>query len=344
MLLVRRSRHDAPELHDDIFKQYLVEEFVEDYQEGLIGRREALRRLAAITGSPALAAGILAACDSSSSSSPPAPTAPEPATQPSAIASTQPSNQAQPPQPPQPAQAAQAGVTVSEDDPGIVANALGIPGDGFTLLTYLARPQSEGQFPIILVCHENRGLNDHIRDVTRRLAKAGYVGLAVDLLAREGGSDKVDSVPAVLANTPPTRFVADFQAALRHAQTLPFVHKEQVGMVGFCFGGGVTWRCATQMPEIRAAAPFYGPNPPLEDVSQIKAAVLAVYGEQDQRINRGIEAIEGAMQQNNKVFEKMIYTNAGHAFHNDTGPRYNPEAAHDAWAKTLAWFARHVTA
>ena len=335
---VHRSGPDAPEPHDDTFKQYMVEEFVDDYQEGLIGRREALRRLVAVTGSPALAAGILAACDSSSSSSPPASTAPEPADQPSAVAPTLPSTQAQPPQ------TTQAGVTVPEDDPGIVASALRIPADGFTLLSYLARPQGEGPFPIILVCHENRGLNDHIRDVTRRLAKAGYVGLAVDLLAREGGSDKVDSVPGVLGNTPPTQFVADFQAALRHAQTLPFALKEQVGMVGFCFGGGVTWRCATEMPEIRAAVPFYGPNPPLEDVSQIKAAVFAVYGEQDRRINRGIEAIEGAMQQHNKVFEKMIYANAGHAFHNDTGQRYSPEAARDAWARTLAWFERHVKA
>jgi carboxymethylenebutenolidase len=115
-------------------------------------------------------------------------------------------------------------------------------------------------------------------------------------------------------------------------------------MVGFCFGGGITWRVATKTPELRAAVPFYGPNPPLEDVPGIRAAVLAIYGENDANINRGIPAIEEAMKANGKIFEKIIYSNAGHAFHNDTGANYNPEAARDAWAKTLAWFERYLKA
>jgi carboxymethylenebutenolidase len=126
-------------------------------------------------------------------------------------------------------------------------------------------------------------------------------------------------------------------------QTLNFVRKDRAGMVGFCFGGGVTWRCATQIAELRAAIPFSGPNPPLEDVPKIQAAVLGIYGALDTRITGGAAEIEAAMKQNNKTFEKIVYPNANHAFHNDTGASYNPEAAKDAWAKTLAWLDKYVS-
>jgi len=180
--------------------------------------------------------------------------------------------------------------------------------------------------------------------VTRRLAKGGYVGLAVDLLSRHGGSAAVGegNVPGVLGNIAPEQFVADFVAGLQYLQSQPFAQADRVGMTGFCFGGGVTWQVATRMPELLAAVPFYGPHPPLEDVPNIQAAVLAVYGELDTRINSGIPAIEEAMMANNKIFKKLIYPNADHAFHNDTGSRYNPEAAKDAWAQTLAWFDQYV--
>jgi carboxymethylenebutenolidase len=218
------------------------------------------------------------------------------------------------------------------------------PGEGATLQAYLARPKNEGSFPVVLVCHENRGLTDHIKDVARRLAKAGYVALAVDLLSRQGGTGALssDEVPGALGNQPPDQFVQDFLSGWHYLQDKPFAQAERVGMVGFCFGGGVTWRVATRMPELKAAVPFYGPHPPVEDVPGINAAVLAIYGELDQRINQGIPAIEEAMQKNNKIYEKVIYPNADHAFHNDTGPRYNPEAAQDAWKRTLEWFARYV--
>ena len=209
---------------------------------------------------------------------------------------------------------------------------------------YLARPSNEIPAPVILVCHENRGLTPHIQDVARRFAKAGYVGLAVDLLSRQGGSAAVgqDNVPGALGNMLPDQFVEDFKAGWQYLQGQPFADALRVGMTGFCFGGGVTWRVATQMPELRAAVPFYGPHPPVEDVPNIQAAVLAVYGELDSRINSGIPAIEQAMSENNKIYQKLIYENADHAFHNDTGSRYNPDAARDAWEKTLAWFEQYV--
>jgi carboxymethylenebutenolidase len=236
--------------------------------------------------------------------------------------------------------------TVSPDDPAVEAEAVEFAGEGATLLGYLSRPAGEGSFAVVLVCHENRGLTDHIRDVTRRLAKAGYVALAVDLLSRQGGTDSVGSgnVPGALSGLSSEQIVSDFVSGWRYLQTLPGTDAARVGMTGFCYGGGVTWLVATRMPELRAAVPYYGPHPPASDVPNINAAVLAIYGELDTRINQGIPTIEAAMQANGKTYEKVIYPNADHAFHNDTGSRYNPEAARDAWARTLAWFGQYLAA
>jgi carboxymethylenebutenolidase len=236
--------------------------------------------------------------------------------------------------------------TVTPDDPDIAAGEAQIPADGTMLQAYLSRPAGQGSCPVVLVCHENRGLTPHIQDVTRRFAKAGYVALAVDLLSRQGGTNTVGSenVPGALGNIDPDQFVSDFLAGWQHLKSLEFAQTEQVGMTGYCFGGGVTWRVATRMPELLAAIPFYGPHPPLEDVPGINAAVLAIYAGRDARINQGIPAIEEAMLANNKTYEKVIYPDADHAFHNDTGERYNPEAARDAWKRTLDWFERYLKA
>jgi carboxymethylenebutenolidase len=113
-------------------------------------------------------------------------------------------------------------------------------------------------------------------------------------------------------------------------------------MMGFCFGGGVTWQVATQMPELLAAVPFYGPPPPLENIPNIQAAVLAIYGELDSRITSTAAAVEQAMKDNAKTYQKQIYAGADHAFFNDTGTRFNAQAAQDAWKRTLAWFEQYV--
>ncbi|HJS18225.1 MAG TPA: dienelactone hydrolase family protein, partial [Anaerolineales bacterium] len=193
-------------------------------------------------------------------------------------------------------------------------------------------------------CHENRGLTPHIQDVTRRYAKAGYVGLAMDLLSRQGGSAAVgeSGVPGALGNIQPEQFVEDFKSGWRYLQGQPFADASRVGMTGFCFGGGVTWQVAVHMPELLAAVPYYGPHPLPSDVPSINAAVLAIYGGLDNRINSGIPPIEEAMMANNKIYEKVIYPDADHAFHNDTGGRYNPEAAQDAGQRTQAWFDQYV--
>ena len=335
------------------FQRYLAEEFAEDYQEGRLNRRQALKLIASVTGSLVLAETFLAACaPPPQATAIPAPTSTTPPTDAPTLSPTstaeptaEPTVAEAPATAPSPPTAPVSG-TVSPEDPAIEAGPIQFSGEDAMLMGYLARPKGDGPFPVVLICHENRGLTAHIQDVTRRLAKAGYVALAVDLLSRQGGTDAVGSgnVPGALGNISPDQFVQDFRSGWQYLQTLPFADAERVGMVGFCFGGGVTWRMATHMPELKAAVPFYGPHPPAEDVPNINAAVLAIYGERDQRINQGIPAVEAAMQAHGKIYEKVIYPNADHAFHNDTGSRYNPEAAQDAWARTLAWFGKYLTA
>lgn len=340
----------------NLFQRYLVEEFTEDYQEGLLTRREALKLISGVTGSVLMATTILASCVPAEETVSPempgtGPTAASPGLTATTLAEpTSASTEISTSEPVASETARTAGTEAAtpESPPTGEAEVQGseiqFPGEGTTLLGYLARPGGEEARPVILVCHENRGLTPHIQDVTRRLASAGYVALAVDLLSRQGGTPALssDEVPGVLGNTPPDQFVADFLSGWRYLQEQTFAQAERVGMVGFCFGGGVTWLMATRMPELLAAVPFYGPHPPVEEVPNIQAAVLAIYAERDQRINQGIPAIEAAMQEHGKVYEKVIYPNSDHAFHNDTGPRYNPEAAQDAWSRTLAWFERYV--
>lgn len=342
------------------FQRYLVEEFAEDFQEGRITRREALHLIASVTGSLVTATTFLVSCapltptaeGTAAGLIPTTGQAAPSATSAGAAATAAPIVAASPTQSATEAptaggtSAAGAPVgTVSPDDPDVQAGPVNFPGqDSATLAGYQARPQGEGPFAVVLVCHENRGLTVHIEDVTRRLAKTGYLALAVDLLSRQGGTAAVglENVPGALGQTSPDQFVQDFLSGYEYVKTLSYAQPERVGMVGFCFGGGVTWRMATKMPELRAAVPFYGPHPPIEDVPNIRAAVLAIYGGKDTRINQGIPAIEEAMLANDKVFEKMIYPDADHAFHNDTSERYHAESARDAWSRTLAWFATYL--
>ena len=322
----------------NLFQRYLAEEFAEDYEEGRLSRRDALKLIASVTGSLIAANSILAACAPPPEETATGVTSPADETSASSAPTAQPiPTSASAPNP--------AYGTVMPDDPAVIASEIQFPAaDNTSLIGYLAQPSSGEASPIILVCHENRGLTPHIQDVTRRFAKVGYIGLAVDLLSRQGGSTVVGeaNVPGALGNIPPEQFVEDFKSGWRYLQNLSFALADKVGMTGFCFGGGVTWQVAVHMPELLAAVPFYGPPPAVEDVPNINAAVLAMYGELDGRINGSIPIIEAAMAANNKIYEKMIYPNADHAFHNDTGPRFNPEAAKDAWERTLAWFEKYI--
>jgi carboxymethylenebutenolidase len=184
--------------------------------------------------------------------------------------------------------------------------------------------------------------------VTRRFAKEGYLACGVDLLSREGGTAQVQDpaqIPALLSNADPNRHVGDFQAAVDHYKSqAALARADRIGMTGYCFGGGITWRAATRIRDLKAAVPFYGPTPPLEDVPNIQAAVFGVYAEQDTRINQGMEPLRQALQQAGKTFEMKVYPGVGHAFHNDTGAAWNEEQALAAWRDTLDWFNRYLRA
>lgn len=284
-------------------QQYLAGEFLEDYVERHLTRREALGRICGITGSFAVAGTLLAACT-------PAPAAVE-AEKKGAAGAVPPATTGAPPSTP----AAAPSTTVAQGE------RVQFAGSDGHVMGYLALPAGSGPFAPVLVCHENRGLTDHIRDVTRRVAQAGYIGLAVDLLSRQGGTGKVTDaaqVPGLLGRMPMEQLVGDFRAGYTYLQSRPETRKGAVGMVGFCLGGGVTWLAAGRMPELKAAVPCYGPNPPLGDVPNVRAAVLAMYGERDTRINQGIPPIEEAMRKDGKTFEKMVYPGAGHGFRNAT--------------------------
>jgi carboxymethylenebutenolidase len=239
---------------------------------------------------------------------------------------------------------AKSPLSVPEGDPAVVSSEVTFTNQGAQIMAYLARPAADGVYPGVLVCHENRGLVPHIKDVARRLAKAGYVALAVDLLSREGGTAAVDAdqVPALLSSAPPERHVADFAAGLDYLQSLDYVDGEHIGMVGFCFGGGITWRCAVALPELKAAVPFYGPAPDLQQVPNIKAAVFGVYAEQDERITSSKDALEQALKKAGITYQMKVYPGVNHAFHNDTGPRYDEKQATQAWMDTLAWFEKYL--
>lgn len=316
------------------FRKYLIEEFYDDYREGEISRRTFIRRVAFITGSMAATIAAMSAVGCQPIELPAA-TEPMPTEVPAG--ETIPPTSVPPSEP-------QSPLSVAEDDPDVQAEEVTFPSGDAEIMGYLARPAAEGIYPAIMVCHENRGLTDHIRDVARRFAKNGYVALAVDLLSREGGTaahDR-DAVPGLLTNAGADRHVGDFLAAAEYLKTLDDVDGERLGMTGYCFGGGITWRVATALPELKAAVPFYGPAPELDQVPNIQAAVFGVYAEQDERINGGIADLEAALQAAGTTYQITIYPGVNHAFHNDTGQRYVEEQATEAWQDTLAWFTEHL--
>ncbi|HXF61739.1 MAG TPA: dienelactone hydrolase family protein [Caldilineaceae bacterium] len=320
------------------YERYLIEEFYDDYRAGEISRRTFIRRVAFITGSMAAAATAMLAVGCQPIEAPattepiPEPETPTPAAEAEGAAQTG----AVP--------GAQSPLSVSEDDPAVHGEDVTLTSQGEEITGYLAIPADFGIHPAVLVCHENRGLTPHIRDVARRFAKAGYAALAIDLLAREGGTPTLDrdEIPGLLTGAGIERHVADFQAGFDYLAGQEFVDGERIGMNGYCFGGGVTWQCATAMPGLKAAVPFYGPAPDLEDVPNIRAAVFGVYAEQDERINAGIPALEEALKAAGVTYQIKIYPGVGHAFHNDTGERYNEEQALQAWNDMLAWFEQYL--
>lgn len=231
---------------------------------------------------------------------------------------------------------------VPRDDARIAAEYLPYPspqGHG-SIRAYQVRPAgTRGKLPGVLVVHENRGLNPYIEDVTRRLAVAGYLALAPDGLTPAGGYPGNDDQGRELqAALDPRKLLEDFAAAVPYLQSHPEC-TGRVGVVGFCYGGGVANALAVRFPELAAAVPFYGIQPAAADVPRIRAALLIHFAETDPRINAGWPAYQAALQAHRIPHTAHIYPGTNHGFHNDTTPRYDQAAAALAWERTLAHFA-----
>jgi carboxymethylenebutenolidase len=241
-----------------------------------------------------------------------------------------------------------ADVRVPENDPGIVAHDVQYPGEESTLLGYLAYPRvTDGRLsPGVIVVHENRGLVDHIKDVTRGVARAGFVGLAPDLLSRQGGTGQFTEPAqqsAAYGRTTLLQRMMDLYSTLAYIKTLPNIVFNRIGAVGFCAGGGNVWNFALGLEELAAAVPFYGaPVPAVDSIASIHAPVLAIYAERDRNLTLQMAPVMTAMIQQQRSFGFVVYEGAGHAFHNDTSPAYNAEAACDAWTRTIAWFHKYL--
>jgi carboxymethylenebutenolidase len=291
-------------------QKYLAEEVAEDLADGIITRREAMRRLGLLGLSASAASALLAGSTA-------APAAASPA---------------------------RGGGDGAETTWAPVATeSITFAGPRGTLMgawAPAAKPRGG-----VLVIHENRGLNDHIRTVAGRFAASGWSALAIDLLSEEGGTGSFPGeaeVAAALSRIAPERFVADMKAGLSELDRR--VRHRTLAAIGFCFGGGMVWRLlASGEPRLAAAAPFYGPFPSGGRLDGSRAAVLGVYGGLDARVNATRPAAKAALEAAGLEHELLTFTEADHAFFNDTGPRYNPSAAAEAWHRVLKWFhaARH---
>jgi carboxymethylenebutenolidase len=240
-----------------------------------------------------------------------------------------------------------AGVQVSESDRSVINQPTTIHGEGGRIKVYLSLPAdwASAPRPAVVVIHENRGLNEHIKDVTRRVAKAGYVAIGVDLLSRQGGTDAFpDPVDAGNAynRTQPAERLQDLRSALLTIREQSYVRDGRVGAIGFCAGGGEVFNLALNSPELNAAVVFYGTPLTGEQVANLNAPLLGIYAELDRGFTGRVPAMLTALNERQKPYELHIYQGTNHAFHNDTSPRYDATAACDAWAKTLAFFNRHL--
>lgn len=213
------------------------------------------------------------------------------------------------------------------------------PDGGGTIRGLLSMPNgNEEKLPGIVVVHENRGLNPHIEDVSRRAGLANFVALAPDALWPLGGYPGTDDEGRVLQRQRDRgEMLEDFIAAVQYLNNHPMC-SGQVGIVGFCFGGWISNMVAVRVPDLGASVPFYGGQAPAEDVPKINAPLLLHYAELDERVNAGWPAYEAALKEHNKEYTAYMYEGAQHGFHNDTTPRYNEEAAKLAWQRTIDFF------
>lgn len=234
---------------------------------------------------------------------------------------------------------------VAKDDARIQTSyeTVASPKGNGTIKGYFARPKTiTGKLPVVLVIHENRGLNPYIEDVARRLALLDFIAFAPDGLTSVGGFPGDDERGAVLFRTVDgPKMFEDFLASAEWLKARPN-SSGKLGAIGFCFGGGIVNQLAVRMPDLAAGVPFYGRQPNAADTAKISAPLMLQYGGADTGTNAGIPAFEAALKANNKVFTTYIYEGAQHGFHNDTTPRYDEAAAKLAWSRTVEFFNKYL--
>ncbi|SKC73693.1 dienelactone hydrolase family protein [Ohtaekwangia koreensis] len=229
--------------------------------------------------------------------------------------------------------------TVPDQDDRLTTAHVTYPIDGGEMKAYIARPKKSVTYGGVVVIHENRGLNPHIEDVTRRVALEGFVAIAPDALSPLGGTPSdPDKARDMFQQLDAAKTISNFAKAFDFLKTQKDCNGK-FGCVGFCWGGAMANNLAVQVSELKAAVPFYGRQPEVNDVPKIKAALQLHYAGMDERINAGISAYEEALKKANINYQLFIYEGAQHAFHNDTAPtRYNEAAAKLAWSRTIAFF------
>ncbi len=304
-------------------QRYIAEEIATDHVDGLLSRREALRRLALLGVGSAAATSLIAACSENKK-----PTTEAPATSTGAVTASQPATASAPPP--------------GSDKTLPTAPITWAGPAGELQAAWAEAPDARGG---VLVIHENKGLNDWVRSVAGRFAGIGYSALAIDLLSAQGGTAKFTDpaeATAALGNIPPKQLVANLKSGVGELQRR--VPEKKLAAVGFCMGGGLVWQLlAAGTPELAAAVPFYGPAPDDPDFAGSKnAAVLGFYGALDERVNKTEPVAKAALEKAGLVHELVTEPDANHAFFNDTGDRYNATAADDAWRRVGDWFGRYL--
>jgi carboxymethylenebutenolidase len=233
---------------------------------------------------------------------------------------------------------------VAPDDARLAIDTVSYDAAGTPINGYLARLKSKGKRPAVIVLHENRGLNPHIQDVARRIALEGFLSFGVDMLSPLGGTPAdEDNARDMIGTLKPD------ETAKQLAAAVPFLehHAEstgKVGIVGFCWGGGIVNRVAVLAPDLKAGVIYYGLQVPADQVTAIRAPLLLHYAGLDQRVNAGIAAYEAALKANNKRYTIHVYPDVNHAFNNDTSNRYDKPAADLAWSRTIAFFKENLGA
>lgn len=226
--------------------------------------------------------------------------------------------------------------TILQQDDRLTTERVTYSGDGIEMKGYLARPKENKKYAAVIVIHENRGLNAHIEDVTRRMALEGFLAMAPDALSPFGGTPAdEDKARDLIGKLDAPKNLSNFMKGFDYFKTRKDCN-EKWGCIGFCWGGAMANQLAVHVPELKAAIPFYGRQPEAADVPKIKAALQLHYAGMDERINAGIPAYEEALKKAGVSYQLFTYEGAQHAFHNDTAPtRYNEAAAKLAWSRSI---------